>query len=152
MRTTHRDLEILPQHRDGISTICQGFAFQEIEDEHIRHTLNQIDRLNMFALIPELSLLIVASQNGRAAVFTLTKLDDDFCKLGLVVTSRLEMILPLAWNEQEWRPNEPLMGMAVAPLQGSGGRIWRLVLHYMDHSVLSYELKRRDDGDELLIL
>lgn len=36
-----------------------------------------MDRLNMFAVIPELSLVVLASQIGRAAVMTLTRLPDN---------------------------------------------------------------------------
>lgn len=64
--------------------------------------------------------------------------------------------MPLDTHEREFRPLTQLLGMAVAPLQGKGAdgrvqrKIWRLVLHYMNHSVLSYELKR-DEGDDLVV-
>jgi hypothetical protein len=72
-----------------------------------------------------------------------------------VVNFRLDMILPRKKEEEEGlRPNLPLYGLAVAPLQASSGRAsrgrrWRLILHYYDHTVLSYELSRDGETDDL---
>lgn len=140
-----------------LSTICRKFLEQTLPNERTQEFLDRFDRLNMFAVIPELSLLVVASQKGRVGLFTLTRLEDDFADVGPVLMMRLDHILPLTIHEKEFRPNIPLMGMAVGPLQGKdkdGGvqrRVWRLMLHYMDHTVLSYELKRDEGLDGLEI-
>jgi hypothetical protein len=53
--------------------------------------------------------------------------------------------------------------MAVGPMQnerkkmeargtGEGPRWWRLMLHYFDHTILSYEISREEERGELLVL
>lgn len=103
----------------------------------------------MVHCIPDLSLVVAASQKGRAAIFRLTRVADDFCM-------RLDTVLPRESNEgergRERRPAAALLGVAVSPVQerrrprnGVGvwvRRRWRLMMVYMDGSVLSYELGR----------
>jgi hypothetical protein len=135
----------------------RGIVRQELGT--LQDHLRPFDRLNMLAVIPELSLVVAASQIGRAALISLTRLDDDFSNAGPVVMFRLDLILPLKVHEDGHRPSVPLAGMAVAPLQtsetvgkeGLGGKRWRLLLHYVDHTILSYELFR-NEGDELVVL
>jgi hypothetical protein len=113
----------------------------------------------MLAVIPELSLVVATSQIGRAALITLTRLKDSFASTGPVVMFRLDLILPLKMHEDEQRPNVPLAGMAVSPLQtgesvgkeGWADKRWRLLLHYVDQTILSYELFRNEE-DELTVL
>ncbi|KAK0118933.1 hypothetical protein ONS95_007802 [Cadophora gregata] len=158
IRTSAHDIEVIPPNTNMISTLCRNFLQQTLPHEILQDTLDRFDRLNMFAVIPELSLLVVASQKGRVALFTLTRLEDDFSDVGPVLMIRLDRILPPTEHEVDFRPNVPLLGMAVGPLQGKdkdGGmqrKIWRLILHYMDHTVLSYELKRGGDADGLVVL
>lgn len=106
----------------------------------------------MVHCIPELSLVITASQKGRAAIFRLTRVADDFCM-------RLDTVLPREGTEgergPECRPTAALLGIAVSPVQerrrprGRGGvwgrRRWRLMMVYMDGSILSYELGREQE-------
>lgn len=80
-----------------------------------------------------------------------------------VYALRVECILPFERQEKEGaRPFAPLHGIAAAPVQGAGGgggggeaesrlgglgpqggRRWRVMLMFQDHSVLSYELRRQ---------
>jgi hypothetical protein len=69
---------------------------------------------------------------------------------GPVTTFRLEGILPGKEEEDEGLgANVPLFGMTVGPLQegkvGSRPRRWRLILHYYDHTILSYEVYRDEE-------
>lgn len=122
--------------------------------------LNSFDRLNMSAHVVELGVVVVASQKGRAMVLALTKLRPKSTKYPAelqqttivkktVYAMRLEDVLPFAWQERDrQRPFAPLHGIAVGPMQGTENapshlKRWRLMLMYQDHSVLSYELKRR---------
>lgn len=103
----------------------------------------------MVHCIPDLSLVVAASQKGRAAIFRLTRVADDFCM-------RLDTVLPRESSGgergRERRPSAALLGVAVSPVQerrgpkcseGMWGRKrWRLMMVYMDGSVLSYELGR----------
>ncbi|KAH7364436.1 hypothetical protein BKA65DRAFT_572822 [Rhexocercosporidium sp. MPI-PUGE-AT-0058] len=158
IRTSAHDIELIPPDTNMLSTICRNFLRQDLPRQNTQEFLDRFDRLNMFAVIPELSLLVVASQKGRVSLFTLTRLEDDFCKVGPVVMFRHDHILPLTGHEKESRPLVPLLGMAVGPLQGKGknGRvqrkIWRLILHYTDHTILSYELKRNEKQGGLEVL
>jgi hypothetical protein len=72
---------------------------------------------------------------------------------------RQEMILPLKDHAVKYRPDMPLLGMAVAPVQRANSRherwqiervAYRLWLHYMDHTILSYEISR-ENNDELRV-
>ncbi|KAH7417077.1 hypothetical protein BKA64DRAFT_701865 [Cadophora sp. MPI-SDFR-AT-0126] len=158
IRTSAHDVELIPPNPNMISTVCRNVLQQTLAHEILQETLDRFDRLNMFATIPELSLLVVASQKGRVALFTLTRLEDDFSAVAPVLMLRLDRILPPTEHEEEFRPSVQLLGMAVGPLQGKDRdgsmqrKIWRLILHYMDHTVLSYELKREGDTDGLVVL
>jgi len=118
--------------------------------------LRNFDRLNMLAFIPELSLVVVGSQVGRVALIGLTRMPDGYCGFGPVVMCRIEAILPETRHEEKWRPYVQLLGMADSPLQGyigrerggvggEGLRRWRLLLHYFDGTILSYEIGRGVD-------
>lgn len=130
--------------------------------------LNRFDRLNMNASIPELGIVILASQKGRALVLSLTKLpasrskyppnmQDHAYKTNYAM--RLECILPFRRQERtNLRPPHPLHGIAVGPIQGtedcpSDRKRWRLMMMYQDHSILSYEiLGRRGGGLEEVVV
>lgn len=67
----------------------------------------------MVKYIPEHGIVIAASQKGRAAVICLTESPDTG------VTFRVDWIVPFQSQERFGdRPLTPLLGMAVAPLQG----------------------------------
>ena len=149
------------------------------EISHSLHSLRLFDRLNMVAQVPELGLVLVASQVGRVALLTLTRM-----RCPKTFAFRLDCILPSVEQEaRRERPMVPLLGMAAGPIQGrekeagsggdggspdgrgwepwravEGSRRYRLMLYYTDHTVLGYELSRRPDRessnvgeDELLV-
>lgn len=74
-----------------------------------------LDRLNMFHQIPELGIVLIASQLGRCAVCSLTKRENDGL-LGL----RVDWILPTKKQEKaNVRPYaNALLGIAAGPIQG----------------------------------
>lgn len=157
-RTYNQDLELLPpDYPYTLRTFFRGVVQQRLGN--LRDQLRHFDRLNMLAVVPELSLVVATSQIGRAALITLTRLHDDFSSAGSVVMFRLDLILPLKMHEDQYRPNVPLAGMAIAPLQASemagkeawAGKRWRLLLHYVDQTILTYELFR-NEGKELVAL
>ena len=159
LRTFNHDVQLLPPCPGSMfPTVCRGVVRQRFGNLAVEI---HMDRLNMLAAIPELSLVVVGSQIGRAALFSLTKLPDGYSKYGPVVTCRLDLILPLKKHEDAWdpKPNMHLLGIAVAPLQttttdeskeGKWPRRWRLILHYVNHTILSYELWR-DNKDTLIV-
>jgi len=112
----------------------------------------------MIAKIPELSLLIVASQIGAVALFTLTRLENRFSQHGPVVMLRLDLVLPFSQHVGFLKNKNPvpLLGIAVSPQPSSEPwdarkstrpRRWRLMLTYFTGAVLSYELSRGENDD-----
>lgn len=126
--------------------------------------INSIERLNMSSYIPAIGVVVLASQKGRVVVLSLTKLSRyaDFptpkyskskCPPNTVYAMRVERILPFASQEiGGQRPFQPLAGIATGPMQGTehfpdGQKRWRLMLMYYDHTILSYEIRRRGTRD-----
>lgn len=73
-----------------------------------------LDRLNMIQQIPELGIVIVATQLGRCAVCSLTRRGHDG-----VFGLRVDWVLPTKKQENEGlRPGAPLLGIAAGPIQG----------------------------------
>lgn len=130
--------------------------------------LGEIERLNMILQIPELGAVAIANQVGRVTLLTMTKSVEYQCGF------RIDWILPLrSQEEQDLRPEEALMGMAVGPIQGREAlqnysrfdrpeqhwnevgnpleypRRFRLFLIYRDHTVLSYEITRLPAANDL---
>lgn len=118
------------------------------------------DRHSFFSHIPELGVFIIGSPIGRAAVFSLYWTHDEgnpHRRYGF----KLEYLLPFKEeheNEIAGGSRERLIGVAVAPIQGmfdeseemartgeqgvQQPRRWRLIMYYMDHNLLSYELSK----------
>lgn len=116
--------------------------------------------------IPELGVFIVASPAGRVGIFRLTKVVVEDTGQPLY-SFRLDHLLPSIGREGEtvlleevW--GRRLVGVAVGPVQGmldqpedeerkersgerGGGRRWRLMMTFHDHTVYSYELRKPDE-------
>lgn len=160
-----------PTDDNWVPTQCDNLLRQEfLHDVSFPRPLTDYDRLNMLATIPELSLVLVASQVGRVALITITRPVikgniDQYSRLGNIVAMRIDLILPFRHEEIEERirPSHGLLGMAVGPMQSERAKMaatetrqrprrWRLMLHYFDHTILSYELSRDEENRELLVL
>jgi hypothetical protein len=149
-----------------LRTYAQDIELVKLDDLQSSHPLptrvtpriplispREIARFNMVCRIPELHLVLIASQSGSVIVLGLTKVFSSTYDLDPFLTCRVEKQLPLP---QHWKymPRCPLLGIAASPLQGSreGGfgvrmwRRWRVLLHYYDHTVLSYEIFRSERG------
>jgi hypothetical protein len=111
-------------------------------------TAKHADRMSLQAVIPELGVAIIGSPSGRVGVFSLLRTDGWPSRPDGVYFLRFDWTLPLASEEDAGvRPEKKLVGLAAGPIQGQLGlpkdevrRRWRLMLYYIDHSVLSYEL------------
>ena len=145
----------------GTRVVCQN-ALQQKVPPRLR-MLTTFDRLNMIHQIPELGIVIVGSAVGRVALLTMTKLNRADSKLS---GFHIDWILPFKKQEIEGaRPEAPLMGIAVSPVQGQadsgeitdddcsspdagrqaprpGTRRYRLMLVYAEHTILCYEIQR----------
>ena len=117
----------------------------------------------MIHQIPELGVIAIGCAAGRVALLTMNQM-----KRGNPPLSgfRVDWILPLlSQDRRSVRPETPLMGFAVSPVQGHsnpdeygegedtdqnatrsstslGTRKYRIMLVYTDHTVLSYEIGR----------
>ncbi|KXG50395.1 Ribonucleotide reductase, transcriptional regulator CRT10 [Penicillium griseofulvum] len=71
------------------------------------------DRLNLVKYLPELGIIIVASQAGGVAIITLTWQEE------IGHTFRLDWLLPFPTQERaDGFPTPPLMGIAASPMPG----------------------------------
>ena len=135
--------------------------------------LQQIERLNMVLQIPELGIVAVGNQAGRVGILTMTR-GQTCIESGF----KIEFILPFYSQEKQGcRPDKALLGIAAGPIQGHetkpddgsaveyrettvtkpriatrSSRRFRLMMLYYDHTLLSYELSRGPEGDEILVV
>ncbi|KAI9813832.1 MAG: hypothetical protein M1827_003622 [Pycnora praestabilis] len=153
--TTKTDLRMFQEPFLNPTTICQSLFAQHLPPGY--PALRHFDRINLLAQIPELGIAIVATQCGRVALLTLTRMQTISSEH---FAFRVDLIVPFESQECEnLRPHCPLLGIAVGPIQGkdmlsladsrfdsSAGIIerkrFRLLLTYYDHTILSYELER----------
>ena len=93
---------------------CASALKQTLPRTIERSPLIHMDRLNMMQYIPELGIVIIATQIGRCAVCTLTKKSDTGTR-----GFRVDWILPTKEQEKNGlRPQAPLLGIAAGPVQG----------------------------------
>ena len=71
------------------------------------------DRFNLVKYVPELGIVVAASQKGRVAIVSLTRHQE------IGYAFRVDWILPFCTQEQNRdRPRTPLLGLAVSPMPG----------------------------------
>lgn len=138
------------------------------------------ERVTMSLHVPELGLVVIGSLNGRVALLSLTKPPNKHGfgpRLSGATSAapggavrirrafRVEAVLPRRRDEQaRLRPWCTLHGIAISPVPSShatgldllsrGCRVqaWRLILHYLDHTILMYDISRHDNDGGLLII
>jgi hypothetical protein len=110
---SHLRLLMTPQ-ADSPHVFCANILKQALPPAIERSNHAFIDRLNMVLQLPELGVVVVATQIGRCAVCSLTK-RTNAGTLGL----RVDWILPTEKQERKGlRPLGPLLGIAASPVQG----------------------------------
>ncbi|POR31218.1 Uncharacterized protein TPAR_08560 [Tolypocladium paradoxum] len=125
-------------------------------------------RLSMVVHLPEMSLVVVGSPIGRVLLVTPTQLERTEPRGHGILHHgfRVDWVLPRRSDERLYRRTpRPLHGMAVAPVQEkgvSGGRDdasrmsaprrYRLMLHYRNHDILTFEITREEETGKLCIL
>lgn len=167
--TTENNLQLMingDSSRSESNILCYDALKQKLPPG--MYPLSRIERLNMMHQIPQLGILLVASQIGRLGIVTTTyRLETG--DYGF----KLDKIVPFVSQEDEdLRPELPLLGFAVSPVQGhaprghspssdgseqrnmrpQSDRKFRLLMYYYDHTILSYEISRPVDGDDLLVI
>ena len=145
LRTYTQDIELVqPLKFDALPTLLIGPKLSQ--PSHF------IRRFNLVCPIPELNIVLVGSQCGNVVAITLTQLLDPNGLRDPFFTFRQETVLPLPEHLEKHKHGLdsmcPLLGLAVSPVQGSinhpdrelAGRRWRVIMHYYDHSIITYEL------------
>ncbi|RMZ83719.1 hypothetical protein DV738_g1117, partial [Chaetothyriales sp. CBS 135597] len=148
---SHLRLINLPHSRSP-HFFCANILKQELPDLYNNMQNNSLQRLNMLQQIPELGIIVIGSQLGRVAVCSLTRAIPSGI-LGI----RVDWILPTRRQERNGaRPrNHELLG--IAPKQGEGweaiegSRRYRLMMTYSDMTVLTYEVGRGLERDEIAV-
>ncbi|KAI6770235.1 hypothetical protein HG530_004864 [Fusarium avenaceum] len=175
LRTYEKDIELRSfspffsrNSQSEIGVICpDALKFGRFRDPGLHPHFHATSRLNMIAMAPELSLMAIGSPTGRVVLLTLTRkaISTDRDERNWEHGFRVEWVLPTGSDEMEHRKTlRPMHGMALGPIQvgddvggkvGGGGpampRRYRLMLHYRNHDILSYELTREEQTGKLCI-
>ncbi|KAL2855419.1 hypothetical protein BJY01DRAFT_204115 [Aspergillus pseudoustus] len=109
---SHTDIRLIPHPFASNPTVVCGAPLRQ-PFTHPIASIRGFDRFNMVQYIPEHGIVVAASQKGRAAVIALTESRTSGPAF------RVDWIVPLESQEKYGeRPLVPLLGMAVAPMQG----------------------------------
>ncbi|KAI1094936.1 hypothetical protein F5B19DRAFT_442606 [Rostrohypoxylon terebratum] len=161
MRTYEMDIELR-----SFDDVSRGIMFEKVIDQMrpsqaVLPSMRMAhERLANLIHVPELSLVVAASLCGRVALVTLTRPMEK--GLSFKRAFRVDAILPTAEEEdKQKRPICPLLGVAVGPVPFSGSpelaerpinpRPYRIMLHFYDLSILSYNISRCPATDSLSI-
>jgi len=171
LRSTGTDIELQPFDRRGTAVTCKSVLVHHnhhgMRLEPYDLTKSCSERISMLIHVPELHLVVAGSLNGRVALLTLTKtvalVKDKPIRRGF----RIDKVLPRKSEEDmKLRPWCCLHGMAMSRVPDRGARgldlqrgdepralplQFRLILHYMNHNILSYVISRREADGELLV-
>lgn len=156
------DLRLITPNRRFVDIMCRGPAGNTFANN------SPVHRINMTLHVPELNLVVAACQSGRVALVSLIKAPWALPAAHGDRSVRVDKILPTASEENEKKvyPRMALFGIAMGPVQEvedetlrlrsrktheSFSPKYRLILHYRDHTILSY-LVSRPSPDDLQVL
>ncbi len=144
-------------------------TFGSFPDRNLRPYFRATSRLSMVMHVPELSLVIIGSPMGRVLLLTPTRLPSPqsagpgkpgYWSHGL----RVEWVLPRTSDDIcHGQHRRPLHGVAVGPVQDERGigalgsdhasipRRYRLMLHYRNHDIATFEITRQEQTGKLCI-
>ncbi|KXX80121.1 hypothetical protein MMYC01_204328 [Madurella mycetomatis] len=164
LRTSQMDIELQPFDRTETSIVCK-YVLTSHNPLGVSTPLEHyLERVNMMIHVPELNLVVAGSQVGRVALIIPTKTTRRFQHITVRRGFRVECVLPRR-SEDALRPACTLIGIAMSPVpndrasrlnlhppRGSTPPImYRLMLHYRDHTILMYDISRGlDDGDLMI--
>lgn len=163
MRTVRSSFD----EENEIGIYCPNtLTFGGFHDRTLRPHFRATSRLNMVMHVPELSLVVVGSPTGRVLLLTPTRLasrlttENWYWSHGL----RVEWVLPRSSDDNcTAAQRRPLHGIAIGPVQGgySAGthdssrasipRRFRLMLHYRNHDIATFEITRQEQTGKLCI-
>lgn len=171
LRTSPTDIELQPFDRDAPCIECKYLLTHHSNtgltspwDMHPAYS----ERVSMLLHVPELSLVVAGSPTGRVALITLTKTAKRLHLTRVRHGFRVDYVLPRkAEDDQKLRPGCTLIGVAMSPVPYRPGKsldlrpesgmgratpvVYRLILHYKDHTILMYDVARGGDQEELFI-
>ncbi|KAH8910667.1 hypothetical protein BR93DRAFT_974767 [Coniochaeta sp. PMI_546] len=180
MRATTTSVELQSLDNESASVLCRDVLPHH--NHHRRRAapwdLNPSisERITMYLHVPELGLVVLGSLNGRVALLSLTRpprrhgfgpLRSGASGQGVKIRRafRIEAVLPRKKEEDRGlRPWCTLHGIAISPVPDHRAkglalltdewrpRSWRLILHYMDHTILMYDISRHEEEGNLLII
>lgn len=171
-RTSGQKMELQEFRRNSskanTGVIAVGVLTPEAPENHdIAELWVHRARMGYLIHIPELSLVVVGSMNGNVGLIRLTTMGTSDPVMGF----RIEHTLPRLSDIQDpkmsrLRPFHEqaaswwcLHGIAASPIPesrprstpSSPNRRFRLLLHYRNHTVLSYELSRNSELEPLIV-
>ncbi|KAL2198944.1 hypothetical protein P885DRAFT_75354 [Corynascus similis CBS 632.67] len=174
LRTSPTDVELQPFDREAP---CVELKFLITHSNHFGGAGTPWDlhpayseRLSMLIHVPELSLVVAGSPTGRVALLTLTKTAKRLHMTNVRHGFRVECVLPRKEEEdKKLRPACTLIGVAMSPVPSRPGQalelrpetgspvasappMYRLMLHYKDHTILMYDVARGKDAEEALLI
>lgn len=170
-RALSTDIELQPFDRRSAGIVCRNVlthhSHQGRRTQPWDLRVAYSERISMLVHVPELNLVVAGALNGRVALLTLTKAPAARAQ-GVRVRRgfRVDWVLPRRSDEEKRiRPWCTLHGIAVSPvpdpkargldLHGKRGRAphsqFRLILHYVDHTILMYDISRGAGSDDLMI-
>ncbi|GAP83515.1 putative pyridine nucleotide-disulfide oxidoreductase family protein [Rosellinia necatrix] len=162
MRMYGVDIELLGGDLDNIGIMFKNAIYQKKPPRaRMPRIPFQPERLTNVLHVPELFLVVAGSLCGRVALITLTRPSSPHYSFQR--SFKVEAILPKTTDEdRRLRPICPLLGVAVGPIPSVWGsnapencpldeRRYRIMLHYYDHRILSYEVYRNTLTEELLV-
>lgn len=173
LRTYEKEFELRTLHANDLDDekeigihCANALTFGRFHDRNLRPYFRATSRLNMVMHVPELSLVIIGSPTGRVLLLTPTRLpspqiaDSGYWSHGL----RVEWVLPRASDDIcHGQHRRPLHGVAIGPVQdesgvGGQGRVdaslprrYRLMLHYRNHDIATFEITRQEQTGKLCI-
>jgi hypothetical protein len=170
LRTQCTDVELQPFDPHGTGIICKSVLTHH--NHHNRRNepwdlaRHYSERVSMLLHVPELNLVVAGSMNGRVALLTLTKTTKSIHGTSVRRAFRVDWVLPRRSDEvKRVRPLCALHGIAISPvpdpkargfdLHGRQARLppvwYRLILHYVDHTILMYDICRQASDEDLMI-
>lgn len=181
LRTYEKDFELfsLPEDADGasdrandVAVVCFGATrLPSLDNTALTRHFEATSRLSMLAHMPDLYCVVLGSPTGHVMLVSLTRMARPTYHLAQPLAfdrgMRVEYILPRRSEDAAHRPTEPrpLYGVAVGRVptaddgrhggHGSENALlpkrYRLMLHYQNHLILTYELTRDEQTQKLLI-
>ncbi|KAK4240839.1 hypothetical protein C8A03DRAFT_41653 [Achaetomium macrosporum] len=171
LRTSLTDIELQPFDRDAPCIDCKYVLtyHNPTNTSSVPWDLHPTysERVSMLIYVPQLNLVAAGSPTGRVALITPTKTAKWLHMAKLRHGFRVEYVLPRkSEDDRKLRPGCTLIGVAMSPvpyrpgveleLRPGGERapspaMYRLIMHYKDHTILMYDIARGGDDGSLMV-